>query len=50
VPRALILGTIALTTIYVAVNLAYLQALTVDEIAAAETRYRLLPAQAPPAA
>ena len=33
VPRALILGTIALTTIYVAVNLAYLQALPIEEIA-----------------
>jgi APA family basic amino acid/polyamine antiporter len=33
VPRALILGTMALTTIYVAVNLAYLQALPVEEIA-----------------
>lgn len=33
VPRALILGTITLTAIYVAVNLAYLQALPVEEIA-----------------
>jgi basic amino acid/polyamine antiporter, APA family len=33
VPRALIMGTIALTTIYVAVNIAYVQALPVAEIA-----------------
>jgi APA family basic amino acid/polyamine antiporter len=33
VPRALIMGTIALTTVYVAVNLAYVRALTVEEIA-----------------
>jgi APA family basic amino acid/polyamine antiporter len=33
VPRALIMGTIALTAIYVAVNLAYVRALTVEEIA-----------------
>ena len=32
-PRALIMGTIALTAIYVAVNLAYVRALTVEEIA-----------------
>jgi APA family basic amino acid/polyamine antiporter len=33
VPRALIIGTIALTTIYVTVNLAYVVALPVEEIA-----------------
>jgi APA family basic amino acid/polyamine antiporter len=33
VPRALIMGTIALMTIYVAVNLAYVRALSVEEIA-----------------
>jgi APA family basic amino acid/polyamine antiporter len=33
VPRALILGTIALTTIYVSVNVAYVMALPVAEIA-----------------
>jgi len=33
VPRALIMGTVALTAIYVAVNLAYVLALPVEEIA-----------------
>jgi APA family basic amino acid/polyamine antiporter len=32
VPRALVLGTLALTAIYVTVNLAYLQALTLEEM------------------